>query len=60
MRKLDVISKVCYCLGFLGTVGSIIVSLYSGKEVSWQLISLSWMGSAFISDLRIKQLEDKQ
>lgn len=59
MNKLSLISRVCFILGFIGVLGSITLSLMSGKDYTWQIITLLWMGSSFISELRIKQLEDK-
>ncbi len=59
MNKLSLLSKVCFILGFIGVIGSIIISIISEKDFTWQFITLMWMGSALISDMRIKQLEDK-
>jgi len=59
MNKLSLLSKLCFILGFVGVVGSIILSIVTKKDFLWQVITLAWMSSAFISELRIKQLEDK-
>lgn len=59
MNKLSLLSKICFILGFIGVIGSITFSLVQGKDYMWQVIALLWMGSAFLNELRIKQLEDK-
>jgi len=59
MKHLSLLSKICYVFGFLGVIFSIIASILSKKEFTWQIITLMWMASAFISEMRIKELEDK-
>lgn len=59
MKRLSLLSKICFILGFIGIIGSLIMSIILKKEYFWQLMTLLWMGSAFINELRIKQLEDK-
>jgi hypothetical protein len=59
MKKLSLLSKICFVLGFIGVIGSIIISIISKKDFTWQFITLMWMGSALVSDLRIKELEEK-
>lgn len=59
MKKLSLISKICFILGFIGVIGSITFSVVQDKDFMWQVIALLWMGSSFINELRIKQLEDK-
>ena len=59
MKNLSLLSKICYGFGFLGVTFSIIASILTKKEFTWQIITLMWMGSAFMSEMRIKQLEDK-
>ncbi len=59
MKKLSLLSKICFVLGFIGVIGSIIISIISKKDFTWQFITMMWMGSALVSDLRIKELEKK-
>ena len=59
MKRLSLLSKICFILGFTGIIGSLVMSIIFKKEYFWQLMTLLWMGSAFINELRIKQLEDK-
>jgi len=59
MKKLSLLSKICFILGFIGAVGSITLSIISKRDFTWQLVTLVWMGSAFMNELRIKQLEEK-
>lgn len=59
MKRLSLLSKICFILGFIGIIGSLIMSIILKKEYFWQLMTLLWMGSAFINELRIKQLEEK-
>ena len=59
MNKLSLLAKICFILGFIGVTGSIVLSIITKKDFTWQVISLLWMGSAFVSELRIKQLEEK-
>lgn len=58
MKKLTLFAKICFGLGFVATIGSIVSYLVQDKDVTWQVISLFWMSSALISELRIKQLEN--
>jgi hypothetical protein len=60
MNKLSLLAKTCFLLGFIGVIGSIILSFIDGKDFTWQFITLLWMGSSFVNELRIKQLEDKK
>lgn len=59
MKNLSTLNKICYIFGFLGVIFSIIASVITKKEFTWQIITLMWMGSSFMSDLNIIQLEDK-
>lgn len=59
MKRLSLLSKICFILGFTGIIGCLIMSIILKKEYFWQLMTLLWMGSAFINELRIKQLEEK-
>lgn len=59
MKNFSLFAKICYIFGFLGVVFSIVASIITKKDFTWQLITLMWMGSAFVSELRIKQLEEK-
>ena len=56
---MSLLTKICFVLGFIGTIGSIIISIISKKDFSWQLIALVWMSSALISELRINKIEKK-
>jgi hypothetical protein len=56
MSKL---SKVFFLLAFLSTVSSIVIALVTKKDFTWQSITLLWICTAYISELRIKNLEDK-
>ena len=60
MNKLSLLAKTCFLLGFIGVICSIILSFIDGKDFTWQFITLLWMGSSFVNELRIKQLEDKK
>lgn len=59
MKKFSLLEKICFIFGFIGVMGSIIISALAHKDYLWQVITLFWMGSAFIAELRIKNLEDK-
>lgn len=59
MKNLSLLSKICFGLGTIGTIGSIIISLLTKKDFTWQFIALMWMLSALFQELRINQLEKK-
>ena len=50
--------KICYGLGFIGSVGSIVLAILTKKDFSWQFISLIWMLAALMADLRATKLEE--
>ena len=60
MKKFGLLEKLCFIFGFTGVLFSITVSIIAEKSFTWQLITLMWMLSAFFSELRIKQLEEKK
>jgi len=59
MKKLSIMSKIFFLLAFLTTIGSIVLAIYTKKDYTWQAITLLWICSAYMSEIRIKQLEDK-
>lgn len=59
MKKLSLLHKICFGLAIVSVIGSIITGLISGRDITWQGISLLWISTALISELRIKKLEEK-
>lgn len=59
MKKLNLLHKVCFSLAIISVIGSMITGLLAGRDITWQGISLLWISSALISELRIKELEEK-
>jgi hypothetical protein len=60
MKKLSLLHKLCFVLALFSVVGSIVVNIISGNDVTWQSIFLLWILSAIMAEIRIKNLEDKQ
>ncbi len=58
MKRLTLFAKICFGLGFVATIGSIVSNAILDKDITWHVIALFWMISALISELRIKQLEE--
>ena len=59
MKRLSLLHKIVFVLAIISVVGSIISGLSLGQDVTWQSITLLWVLSAVIAELRIKELEDK-
>lgn len=59
MKRLTLLHKIVFVLAIISVVGSIVTGLYLGQDVTWQGITLLWVLSAVIAELRIKELEDK-
>lgn len=59
MKRLSLLHKIVFVLAIISVVGSIVTGLYLGQDVTWQGITLLWVLSAVIAELRIKELEDK-
>ena len=59
MKRLSLLHKIVFVLAIISVVGSIISGLSAGQDVTWQSITLLWVLSAVIAELRIKELEDK-
>jgi hypothetical protein len=59
MRRLSLLHKIVFVMAIISVVGSIISGLALGQDVTWQGITLLWVLSAVIAELRIKELEDK-
>ncbi len=59
MKRLSLLHKIVFVLAIISVVGSIISGLSLGQDVTWQGITLLWVLSAVIAELRIKELEDK-
>ncbi len=59
MKRLSLLHKIVFVLAIISVVGSIISGLALGQDVTWQGITLLWVLSAVIAELRIKELEDK-
>jgi hypothetical protein len=59
MKKLSLLHNICFGLAIVSVIGSIITGFLAGRDITWQGISLLWISSALISELRIKELEDK-
>ena len=59
MKRLSLLHKIVFVLVIISVVGSIISGLSLGQDVTWQSITLLWVLSAVIAELRIKELEDK-
>ena len=59
MKRLSLLHKIVFVLAIISVVGSIVTGLYLGQDVTWQSITLLWVLSAVLAELRIKELEDK-
>ena len=59
MKRLSLLHKIVFALAIISVVGSIVTGIYLGQDVTWQSITLLWVLSAVIAELRIKELEDK-
>lgn len=59
MKKLSLLHKICFGLALISVIGSIVTGLMVGKDVTWQGISLLWIFSALMAEIRIKQIEKK-
>jgi len=59
MKRLNLLHKIVFVIAIISVVGSIISGLALGQDVTWQGITLLWVLSAVIAELRIKELEDK-
>ena len=59
MKRLSLLHKIVFVLAIISVVGSIVTGLYLGQDITWQGITLLWVLSAVIAELRIKELEDK-
>lgn len=59
MKKLSLLHKICFGLALISVIGSIVAGLMVGRDVTWQGISLLWIFSALMAEIRIKQLEKK-
>ena len=59
MKRLSLLHKIVFVIAIISVVGSIISGLALGQDVTWQSITLLWVLSAVIAELRIKELEDK-
>jgi hypothetical protein len=56
MSKL---TKLFFILSFMSVLGSIVLAITEKKDFTWQAITFLWICSAYVSELRIKNLEDK-
>jgi hypothetical protein len=57
MKNLSNLSKICYILGFLSVLFSIVINIYLKKDFGWQIVTIFWILNSFINELIIKKLE---